>query len=286
MFLRLLLLIASLSAWPLTASAVSTSSFEIEPDADFFSTHHTVNTTTFEIEGSVDPIAGTVDTSSFTIESGSAFSFYCGDGFIDPGEDCEGSDLGGATCVSEGFTGGSLSCNASCVFVTSSCTSGSGGSGGGGGGRRAVSTKTPSGLEAPSLDPQFQGSGLFTYSSLTTAFGTRTSDTEEILINGKTDGVTYPSTTTWFASFALSLGVNVFDLEGSADGDTSDDSTTFIIYRRLLGDAVNDNRVDDFDLSRVSRSWGSSDPESDFTENGLVDDFDFSILVSMWAASF
>ena len=48
----------------------------------------------------------------------------------DPGEQCDGSDLGGATCASLGFTGGTLSCNTNCVFDTSGCTGGGGGGGG------------------------------------------------------------------------------------------------------------------------------------------------------------
>ena len=48
----------------------------------------------------------------------------CGDGVIYTGvEQCEGTNLGGQTCVSQGFTGGTLSCTASCTFDTSACTS-------------------------------------------------------------------------------------------------------------------------------------------------------------------
>src|SRR3989344_3049007 len=65
----------------------------------------------------------------------------CGDGIIGTGEECDGSALGGATCVSRGYASGSLSCAASCEFNTSACTSASpalppassGGGGGGGG---------------------------------------------------------------------------------------------------------------------------------------------------------
>jgi hypothetical protein len=48
----------------------------------------------------------------------------CGNGAIDPGEDCDGDELGSATCQSlgQGFTGGALSC-ADCEFDTSQCTS-------------------------------------------------------------------------------------------------------------------------------------------------------------------
>ena len=74
---------------------------------------------------------------------------HCGDNHIDSllHEQCDGTDLAGASCISLFGTGytGSLSCSAQCTFVTTSCvapvggngevgSSGSGGGGGGGGG--------------------------------------------------------------------------------------------------------------------------------------------------------
>src|SRR3989338_9076754 len=62
----------------------------------------------------------------------------CGDGVIASGEQCDSSNLGGATCISRSFSAGALSCNSSCEFNVSACTSAaapsSGGGGGGGGG--------------------------------------------------------------------------------------------------------------------------------------------------------
>ena len=58
----------------------------------------------------------------------------CGDGVIQSGEECDGSNLNGKSCLTQGFSGGTLSCNSNCTFNTSSCTSGGGGGGGGGGG--------------------------------------------------------------------------------------------------------------------------------------------------------
>lgn len=50
----------------------------------------------------------------------------CSNGVIDPaaGEACDGTDLGDATCATFGFTGGTLSCTASCSFDVSLCTGG------------------------------------------------------------------------------------------------------------------------------------------------------------------
>ncbi len=47
----------------------------------------------------------------------------CGNNILEaPAEVCDGTDLGGATCASQGFTGGTLSCSATCAaFDTSGC---------------------------------------------------------------------------------------------------------------------------------------------------------------------
>ncbi len=55
----------------------------------------------------------------------SVCSNLCGNGTVDPGEDCDGTDLGGQTCASlnQGFESGTLKCSASCRFDTTECTS-------------------------------------------------------------------------------------------------------------------------------------------------------------------
>jgi hypothetical protein len=47
----------------------------------------------------------------------------CGNGALNPGEDCDGSLLGRADCTSigQGFVGGELACGADCLFDTSGC---------------------------------------------------------------------------------------------------------------------------------------------------------------------
>jgi len=52
----------------------------------------------------------------------------CGNGLPDVDEDCDGTNLGGDTCMTLGFDDGILACTSSCTFDTSSCTT-SGGSG-------------------------------------------------------------------------------------------------------------------------------------------------------------
>ena len=46
----------------------------------------------------------------------------CGNGVVDPGEDCDGAALGTATCATLGFSAGTLACTAQCKFDTSGCT--------------------------------------------------------------------------------------------------------------------------------------------------------------------
>jgi len=46
---------------------------------------------------------------------------YCGDGNIDAGEQCDGSNLGGKTCVDLGYDSGTLACSSDCTFDTSGC---------------------------------------------------------------------------------------------------------------------------------------------------------------------
>ena len=54
---------------------------------------------------------------------GDACESGCGNGILDVGEECDGGAFGGASCGSEGFGGGTLSCNLDCTFDTSACSS-------------------------------------------------------------------------------------------------------------------------------------------------------------------
>ena len=47
----------------------------------------------------------------------------CGNGVQEAGENCDGTDLGPATCESLGFSGGTLSCTDDCVYDSHGCTS-------------------------------------------------------------------------------------------------------------------------------------------------------------------
>lgn len=58
----------------------------------------------------------------------------CGDGVIGVGEQCDGAELGGASCFSLGFNRGNLSCTGACTLNAAACIANNGGGGGGGGG--------------------------------------------------------------------------------------------------------------------------------------------------------
>ncbi len=70
------------------------------------------------------------DSCEFNYESCMTFG-YCGNGEIEEGfEECEGTNLNGATCESLGYhEGGSLSCSATCEFDASGCLGGACGDG-------------------------------------------------------------------------------------------------------------------------------------------------------------
>jgi hypothetical protein len=46
----------------------------------------------------------------------------CGDNFLSSSEICDGNQLGANSCASEGFLGGTLTCDGSCQLVTTGCT--------------------------------------------------------------------------------------------------------------------------------------------------------------------
>jgi hypothetical protein len=55
------------------------------------------------------------------VDFGGGVPTVCGNGVKEPGEACDGVDLGGQTCQSQGFGAGILACNTNCTFNTSGC---------------------------------------------------------------------------------------------------------------------------------------------------------------------
>ncbi|MBU1511293.1 hypothetical protein KKD52_13110, partial [Myxococcota bacterium] len=64
-------------------------------------------------------LLGACDTKTKTVDS-------CGDGFLDPGEACDGSQMTATTCDELGYYDqqGVLTCRSDCTFDLSVCTGG------------------------------------------------------------------------------------------------------------------------------------------------------------------
>jgi hypothetical protein len=67
----------------------------------------------------------------------------CGNGIIEGGEDCEGSDLNGQTCETLGYGPGTLACDIACSFDTFGCSPAP----------TPTPTPTPSPTPSPALTP-------------------------------------------------------------------------------------------------------------------------------------
>ena len=70
--------------------------------------------------GDVVPIGGDVTTHVAQIVVALSAP-VCGNNLAQAPEDCDGVDLGGGTCATEGFDYGTLACTGACTFDTSGC---------------------------------------------------------------------------------------------------------------------------------------------------------------------
>ncbi len=268
---------------PVSVYAIEGSSYTVDPASNVFSSHTKVSGTSYIIDGSVDPIAGSSDGTSYTVESGDGFEFYCSDGFVDTGEDCDGDDLNSGTCVTEGFASGSLTCSSSCAYVTSACTAAASSSVGGGVGPH-VSVVLPSAGSAQISIPYIAEvikRRVFSYRNSIVLSGSKDKSTTEVLVNGSSEKVTYPTDSSWKVIVSLSYGLNTFRAKAKNGSETSGESI-YALVRRIPGDVTEDGRVDDYDLSKLTLLWGGQDAEGDFNESGKVDDYDFSMMVARW----
>jgi len=73
-----------------------------------------------------------IDTFDYTVSDGNGGTdvgtvtvtvYNCGNGIVEGSEQCDDPDLNGQTCVTQGFTSGTLGCNLNCTFDTGACNS-------------------------------------------------------------------------------------------------------------------------------------------------------------------
>ena len=278
-------IISGLLLVPMSAFAVSSSSFQLDENV-LGGTSQKVNSANFYIEGSVSPFAGVGSSAGFTIEGARTPVGYCGDDILDSNEDCEGANLNGQSCATLGYAGGgTLGCTASCAFSFSGCTISSGG-GGGGGGTPYVPSTPVSLTDQVSTPPQPSFSRVitdkgYTYLASKKMFGFKSTNATEVLVNGITTGVSYPSEIKWEKMLPLVKGTNVISIQAKNEAGTSD-LHSITLVRRAIGDINKDTVVDDFDLSLFAARWEQNWGEGDFNEDLLIDDYDLSLLVAYW----
>ncbi|WP_266221341.1 hypothetical protein [Paraliomyxa miuraensis] len=68
-----------------------------------------------------DGTASTSDTDASTTDATTGPGEVCGNDVVEGAEACDGSDLAGEDCISQGFDAGMIACNPDCTFDTSGC---------------------------------------------------------------------------------------------------------------------------------------------------------------------
>lgn len=255
---------------PVTVFAVSSASYTIDP-SDSAAVRQTTSSTSYQLEGSIEPITGKTTSTSYAAESGASFKGYCGDGAVDPTEDCDGANLNSKTCVTQGFASGTLSCSSACIFVTSGCASS--------GGRDITPVETAP--PAPTFDSTITAR-TFIYLSEMLFFGTKAVTATGVYVNDTTEGVTYVTTSRWQKTLTLSLGDNTIAIKAfNSAGESSAVSHT--LKRRKFGDANDNGQVNDYDFSLLANHWGENWPEADFNADNQVNDYDLSLMGANWS---
>jgi len=119
------------------------------------------------LEGGLTPMPSIGSADDFQVHQ-SGDSAFCGNNLKENDEACDGSDLGGETCQSKGFSQGSLRCTSTCTMNTTGCSHSSAAgdttlhgavSGGGTGGHRSnppventpVAPETKTAVPAPNF---------------------------------------------------------------------------------------------------------------------------------------
>ena len=213
----------------------------------------------------------------------------CGDDIINGSEQCDGADLGGASCVSRGYASGTLSCSGSCTFETNACILVPSNSGNTYGSYPAFGftnvifsgTATPYSKIFILKDGQLITTvvaDLFGYFSSTISgfssgfynFSIYAENKEKI----RSQLITFPAyitarTTNNISNIVIQQSTFIFDTKEN---------------RFLIEDLNKDKRVNFLDFS-ILRYWYNKifpPPSMDFNQDGKIDLVDFSIMSYYW----
>jgi hypothetical protein len=107
-----------------TSTSSESGATDTATDTDDTATTNDTNTTdtATDTDDTTATDTNTTDTDTATDTNNDTNDPLCGNGQIDQGEDCDGGNLGGQSCVDLGFDGGVLACDPTiCVFDTSGC---------------------------------------------------------------------------------------------------------------------------------------------------------------------
>jgi hypothetical protein len=224
---------------------------------------------TFTITAVARDTAGNTTTSnSVTITvSGTPPTQTCGNNIREGTEVCDGTQLNGQSCTTQGYTGGTLSCNASCTaFVTSACTNTTG----------TVTTLT--------LIPRLEG--------ITTVPNRSTTIVLSNAVTGQSAGVyTQQSNAQGVVTITgLSLSTtNQYNIAVSIPYALRRTlrnivPTTAPITLPILpvGDLNNDRSINVLDWDIMRTQWGTNNLTSDVNRDGVVNSIDFSYLNKNW----
>jgi len=153
-------------------------------------------------------IRGQSDTGSITV---SVKASVCGNNIIEGGEDCEGEDLNGQTCVSLGYASGTLTCDIACSFDTSDCVAPS-------------PTPTPTPTATPTLTPTPTPTPTLTSTPVLTATSVPGATSTPVAAATATSGVTATLTPapTVLPAPAIPAAVSVFDVDNSGRIETKE----------------------------------------------------------------